>query len=161
MQRWGDPRATQDADLTLLTGFGREEDFISELIGGFRPRHPNAAEFALKNRVLLLWASNDVPLDIALGAMPFEERTVVRASRWPITGDIGITTCCAEDLVVHKAFANRGQDWADIERILMRQIERLDIELIFKELRPLLQLKEAPEIEDQLRKMIEEEKRNA
>ena len=32
LQRWGDPRATQDADLTLLTGFGQEEHFISALI---------------------------------------------------------------------------------------------------------------------------------
>ena len=67
-------------------------------------------------------------------------------------------TCSAEDLVVHKAFANREQDWADIERILMRQIKRLNVDLIFKELRPLLELKEAPEIEDRLRKMMEKEK---
>ena len=69
-----------------------------------------------------------------------------------------ITTCSAEDLVVHKAFANREQDWADIGRVLMRQIKRLNIDLIFKELRPLLELKETPEIEDRLRKMMEKEK---
>jgi len=40
----------------------------------------------------------------------------------------------------------------------MRQIERLDVDLIFKELRPLLELKEAPEIEDRLREMMEKEK---
>src|SRR5437879_7554464 len=27
LQRWGEPRLTQDVDLTLLTGFGREEEF--------------------------------------------------------------------------------------------------------------------------------------
>ena len=161
LQRWGDPRATQDADLTLLTGFGSEESFISELVGHFRPRRPDAAQFALKNRVLLLFASNDVPIDIALGGLPFEARTIERSSAWQIKPDMRITTCSAEDLVVHKAFANRAQDWADIERILMRQIERLNIHLIFQELRPLLQLKEAPEIEDRLRKMIEEEKLSA
>jgi hypothetical protein len=25
VQRWGEPRQTQDADLTLITGFGQEE----------------------------------------------------------------------------------------------------------------------------------------
>jgi hypothetical protein len=40
----------------------------------------------------------------------------------------------------------------------MRQIKRLNVDLIFKELRPLLELKEAPEIEDRLRKMMEKEK---
>jgi hypothetical protein len=158
LQRWGDPRVTQDADLTLLTGFGGEERFISELIQHFRPRRPDAAPFALRNRVLLLFASNDVPIDIALGGLPFEERTVERASPWQITPDMKITTCSAEDLVVHKAFANRGQDWPDIERVLMRQMKRLDVDLIFEELRPLLQLKGEPEIEERLRKMIAEEK---
>src|SRR5438128_444081 len=103
LQRWGDPRATQDADLTLLTGFGQEEHFISALIQHFRPRRPDAAEFALRNRVLLLFASNDVPLDIALGGVPFEERTIERSSPWQIRSDTKITTCSAEDLVVHKA----------------------------------------------------------
>src|SRR2546428_2769321 len=137
LQRWGDPRVTQDADLTLLTGFGEEERFISTLVQHFRPRRPDAAEFALRNRVLLLFASNDVPLDIALGGLPFEERTIERSSPWQITSDTKITTCSAEDLVVHKAFANRGQDWPDIERVLMRQIKRLNVDLIFEELRPL------------------------
>ena len=158
LQRWGDPRATQDADLTLLTGFGGEEHFISKLIEHFRPRRPDAAEFALENRVLLLFASNDVPIDIALGGLPFEARTVERSSAWQIKPEMKITTCSAEDLVVHKAFANRAQDWADIERVLMRQMKRLNIHLVFEELRPLLQLKEEPEIEERLRKMIAAEK---
>ena len=41
---------------------------------------PDAAQFALKNRVLLLLASNDVPIDIALGGLPFEARTIERSS---------------------------------------------------------------------------------
>jgi hypothetical protein len=91
LQRWGDPRVTQDADLTLLTGFGGEEHFISELTQHFRPRRPDAAQFALRNRVLLLFASNDVPIDIALGGLPFEERTVKRSSPWQITPGTKIT----------------------------------------------------------------------
>jgi len=160
LQRWGDPRVTQDADLTLLTGFGEEERFISTLVGHFRPRRSDAAEFALRNRVLLLLATNDVPIDIALGGLPFETRTIDRASPWQIKPGTRILTCSAEDLIVHKAFANRGQDWPDIERVLMRQMNRLNVDLIFEELRPLLQLKEEPEIEERLRKMIEEEQAN-
>ncbi len=30
VQRWGEPRLTQDVDLTLLTGFGDEEMFTDE-----------------------------------------------------------------------------------------------------------------------------------
>ena len=32
VQRWGEPRLTQDVDLTLLTGFGTEEAFVSALL---------------------------------------------------------------------------------------------------------------------------------
>ncbi len=148
-----------DADLTLLTGFEKEEGFVRNLVAEFRTRRSDAVQFALKNRVLLLRASNEVFLDVALAGLPFEERTIERASPWKISAQANLITCCAEDLVVHKAFANRELDWLDVKGILQRQIKRLNIDLIFEELRPLVQLKEAPEIEDRLRKMIEEEKR--
>ena len=32
VQRWGEPRLTQDVDLTLLTGFWTEEAFVSALL---------------------------------------------------------------------------------------------------------------------------------
>jgi hypothetical protein len=53
-------------------------------------------------------------------------------------------------LIVLKAFAGRGQDWADIERVIVRQTGKLDWHYIHEQLRPLAELKEAPEILDQL-----------
>ena len=38
VQHWGEPRYTQDVDLTLFTGFGNEPAFINELLLHFRPR---------------------------------------------------------------------------------------------------------------------------
>lgn len=157
MQRWGEPRVTNDADLTLLTGWGSEEKFVDSLLTQFRPRHEGAGEFALRRRVLLLTAANDVPLDVALAAVPFEERSVARASAWRISDAISLTTCSAEDLVIHKSFANRDLDWLDIERILQRQGQRLNFSLIFEELRPLLELKEEPENEEKLRALMKRE----
>lgn len=46
VQRWGEPRETVDVDLTLLTGFGGEEEFIDILLQEFQGRIPNAAQFA-------------------------------------------------------------------------------------------------------------------
>ncbi len=158
VQRWGEPRLTVDADLTLITGFEKESDFIASLTKKFRTRRPDAAEFALTSRVLLLSASNGTPIDIALAGLPFEQRTVTRASPWKISEKAAFITCCAEDLIVHKAFANRDLDWLDLRGILVRQIKHLNVALIFEELRPLLQLKEQPEIEDRLRQMIDKEK---
>ena len=54
--RWGQPRTTQDVDLTLLTGFGREKTYIDEMLAHFDGRLPDAGPFALDSRVLLLKA---------------------------------------------------------------------------------------------------------
>ena len=155
VQRWGEPRLTQDADLTVITGFGGEAPFVDTLLARFEGRLPDAREFALRNRVLLLRSSGGVPLDVALGAMPFEERAVARASDFVIAPSVVILTCSAEDLVVLKAFAGRPRDWLDIEGIAIRQAGRFDERLIWTELVPLLELKESPEDARQLRVILD------
>lgn len=41
-----------------------------------------------------------------------------------------------------KAFAGRDKDWADVTSVLERQGERLDLEQVRRELRPLVEAKE-------------------
>jgi hypothetical protein len=141
VQRWGDPRFTRDVDLTLLTGFGQEESFVDALLKELRPRRPNSREFAVTSRVLLATTAEGVDVDIALGALPFEERTIMRASLWQLRDDISLRTCSAEDLVTHKVFAGRHLDWGDVERVLTRQHGKLNLAQIRSELKPLLELK--------------------
>lgn len=154
VQRWGEPRLTRDVDVTLLTGFGNEPAFVDELLSGFKARIPDARDFALANRVLLLTSSGGVPIDIALGAMPFEEAAVRRATPYRVAPDVELTTCRAEDLVVLKAFAGRDRDWADVEGIVTRQGPRLDDGLVWRELLPLLELKEDRDAEPRLRRLL-------
>jgi hypothetical protein len=154
VQRWSEPRLTDDADLTLLTGFGSEETFIRPLLQEFAPRRPDAAAFALRNRVLLVKNSAGVGLDIALGAVPFEEHTVERSSPFLFPTGQSLVTCSAEDLLVHKCFANRDKDWMDVDGILARQWKKLDLKLVRKELKPLAELKHAPEIIARLEQKI-------
>jgi hypothetical protein len=155
VQRWGEPRLTLDVDLTVLTGFGSEAAFIDRLLKRFSARRSDAREFALQYRVLLLRSGSGVPIDLSLGAMPFEERLVARASDFEIQPGTALWTCGAEDLVVLKAFANREKDWADIEGVIVRQAGRLDERLIWGELEPLLELKEEPAIAERLEQLIE------
>ena len=139
--RWGEPRATVDVDITLLTGFGDEKLFINELLGTFPARIKDAADFALRNRVLLLSASNGTPIDIALGGIPFEELIVQRASLFFLAPGIDLLTCSAEDLIVLKAFAGRPRDMNDVAGIVTRQKENLKWDYIFRQLGPLCDLK--------------------
>lgn len=152
LQRWGEPRETIDVDLTLLTGFGKEERFVEILLGRFDARIENAADFALTRRVLLLRAPSGVGLDIALGGLPFEESAVARSSEFIFPDDKAVRTCSAEDLIVMKAFAARAKDWIDIEGIIIRQTGHLNWGYIRSQIEPLVELKGAPEILMELEK---------
>ncbi len=157
MQRWAEPRFTHDADMTLLTGVGGEEAYVDTLLGRYRPRQAGERDFALVNRVLRLQSDTDVPLDIALGALDFEERSIARATPWPSReAHTGLITCSADDLIVHKSFAGRDRDWLDVEAIVLRQGPKLNVGQIWQELRPLVELKEAPEILTKLQRIFDE-----
>ena len=159
IQRWGNPRFTRDIDLTLLTGFGSEEGFIEQLLKELLPRRDDAREFALRHRVLLARTAEGVDVDIALGALPFEERTVARATPWEIREGLALTTCSAEDLLTHKVFAGRGVDWGDAEQILIRQYGTLNLAQVRNELQPLLELKGQPDAMVQLDGLVTTVKR--
>jgi len=148
--RWGQPRTTSDVDVTLLAGFGNEESYVDALLTKFKARMSNPKEFAIQNRVLLLQSSGGIGLDVALGALPFEERAVSRATEFDYGQGVQLLTASAEDMVILKSFASRPQDWIDVEGILVRQAERLDWPLILEELTPLCELKESPETIDRL-----------
>jgi hypothetical protein len=86
--------------------------------------------------------------------MPFEERTVERASAFAISDTDSLTTCSAEDLVVHKVFAGRDKDWLDVQSIVTRQGRSLDAQLIWTELLPLLELRDDSTSEARLQTIL-------
>ncbi len=151
LQYWGRPRLTRDVDLCLLAGFGNEEAFIDPLLTRYTSRVEGAGEFALANRVLLLATPDGVGLDVSLGGIPFEEQVVERACEVEYLPDLSLRICTAEDLIVLKAFADRLQDWADVESVLRKRKDALDWNYIGRELQVLCELKEAPEIPQRLR----------
>lgn len=146
LQRWGQPRFTRDVDLTLLAEFGGEEPVVDELLCAFKPRRADARAFALRYRVVLIQSADGVGLDVALGALPFEQEAIRRASRFAFAPHAELLTCSAEDLVVMKAFASRPQDWVDIEGIVLRQGSALDRDYVRRQLAPLVAAKEEPDI---------------
>jgi hypothetical protein len=116
-----------------------------------RTTHSTAREFAQTRRVLLLQTKGGVGIDVALGAFPFEEEAVRRGQDITLLPGRALRLCTAEDLIVFKTFAARSQDWRDVEMTIVRQgDEALDWRYIEEQLRPLLELKEAPELFDQL-----------
>lgn len=141
LQRWGEPRFTQDVDLTLLCPFGDEIDTSTRIAAVLEPRFDGAIEFSSESRVFLARAENGVPVDIAYGAIDYEKRCVERASLFDFGENVRLRTCSAEDLVIMKSFADRSRDWADLEGILLRQGATLDWSIIEHELMPLLSIR--------------------
>lgn len=146
LQRWGEPRVTVDVDVTLLTGFGKEGEFIRSLLAAYPSRISCAAAFAQENRVLLLKSASGVALDIALGGLPFEEEACERATSFEFLPGVSLLTCSAEDLIIMKAFANRPKDWSDLKSVILKQQGKVDKAYILERLTPLAEIKAAPEI---------------
>lgn len=119
----GEPRFTRYVDATLLSDFGNEDEFIRLILSaGYRGRIPDAAGFARRNQVLLLDSTLGIPIDVALGALPFEVAVVGRASRYEFEPGCSLLTCSAEDLIFQKLFAFRNTRLAGL--VLYRDAAR-------------------------------------
>lgn len=127
VQFWGEPRATQDVDLTIAVPVEDEERVAQLLLAHFPARIPDPASFLRRSRVLLLSASNGVPVDVSFGLPGNEEEVISRATSVGLpTGDT-VRVCSPEDLVIHKAVAGRPNDLKDLEGLIARRRADLDV----------------------------------
>ena len=145
VQHWGEPRLTRDADLTVFTGVGDEQRYVDALLSSFAARIEGMRDFALRHRVVLLRASNGIPLDVSLGALDFESAAVEKSELVEIADGVRLTLCSADALLVFKVFAGRPQDWLDVEGIVAKSGGRIDWHGVRTDLRTLLELKEDAE----------------
>jgi hypothetical protein len=142
---WGRPRVTYDADLKVILGESSIAEF-GELVGQhFRFRRPDAISFAQRAYVLLIYAIEQVPVDLGLAFLPYEIQAIERALPTDIMGVV-MPVCTPEDLIIHKAITEREKDWLDIRGILMRQRERLDQHYIDRWLFEFAEALERPEL---------------
>jgi hypothetical protein len=144
--RWGETRVTRDIDLNVLAGFGGEDRLIDAFLSNYPARFPDARAFAARNRVLLLNTPEGTGIDVSLGALPFEETLIERASSFTFAPSLELRTCSAEDLIVMKLFASRPLDIRDAEGVAIRNRGRLDWRYIEEQLLPLAEVKQEPEI---------------
>lgn len=140
----GRPRATEDIDLKVLIRDRTIADFRQLAESRFAPhRRPwlGKAESAL---IISVEVEGTV-VDMLAAVLPYEEQAVERAELVEVEG-VSLPICTAEDLIIHKAISNRGQDWIDIEGILIRQSGKLDLAYIQRWLAQFAEALENPEI---------------
>lgn len=146
VQFWGEPRLTQDVDMTVAVPVEDSEFFVREVLKIFKPRIENALDFAVQNRVLLIRASNGCPMDISLGLPGYEDEVMRRSIAYQVAPRKTIHICSAEDLIIHKAIASRPQDIRDIESVVYRQRDMLDEGYIRQWLKEFADILYRPEI---------------
>lgn len=146
VQRWGEPRATQDVDLTVLAPYGEEARPLDVLLGAFRARTPDARAFAERYRVLRLESAEGIGIDVSLAALPFEIEVLERAVAWTLASDIRLRVCTAEDLLVYKLIAARPRDLVDIDGLVRLQHRTLDVDRIREQTATLAEALEAPDL---------------
>lgn len=148
VQFWGQPRLTEDVDLTIAAPLDEPERVVRAIVERFRPRTSDALEFARRTRVVLIWASNGYPVDISLALPGYEDEVMRRAVSYEIGPGQVARLCSAEDLIIHKAVADRPQDRTDVEGIVYRQRDALDVAYIRLWLREFAALLEKPELSE-------------
>ncbi|MCS7066479.1 MAG: hypothetical protein NZL85_09460, partial [Fimbriimonadales bacterium] len=121
VQHWGEPRMTRDIDLEICVEEEQKESVFRQLLERFQPRYPDALQFALQQRVLLIYASNGVPVDITLALPGYEAVLMQRSVKVQIAPEAPpVSLISAEDLIVHKCLAHRPVDLKDVQTILKR-----------------------------------------
>lgn len=133
---WGEPRLTQDIDLTIFTNLRNEESFISTLLTRYSPKFSDANDFALTNRVLPLFTKSGIGIDVTLGGLSDISEALERSSYQQFSEDISLKVCSANDLIILKTVAARPRDWIDVESVIIKQ-SLLDWEYIEQSLRNL------------------------
>lgn len=129
----GDPRLTQDVDVTLARDPSAVADVLSACAAlGLRPLPEDAAAFA--RRTYVLPAVDDVTgvrVDFIFSTTPYERQAIERAVQVEI-GEALVPFASAEDLVLHKLFAGRPRDLEDAASVVRRKGETLDWRYIEK-----------------------------
>ena len=142
----GRPRVTRDIDALVLLDESKWGAFLAKgVVFGFVPRLANALTFARQARVLLVrHEASEIDIDIAFGALPFEEEAVARTV-WRDLGGVRVPLPLPEDLLIMKAVAHRPRDMVDIESILDAQ-PKLDLPRVRRWVREFSTALQTPEL---------------
>jgi hypothetical protein len=142
----GRPRLTRDVDVVVLLEEARWAAFLAAgRRFGFAGRRPDTLAFARRARVFLVrHAPSGIDADIAIGALPFEEESVRRATLRDV-GGLSIPVPRPEDLVIMKAVAHRPQDLLDVDSLIDAH-PRLDVRHVRRWVRQFATVLDSPQI---------------
>jgi hypothetical protein len=127
----GEPRLTQDVDVTMGVGPDRVRDLLDVCEAlGLQPLPEDPGAFARETFVLpAADAETGVRLDLIFSTTPYEAQAIDRAVLVDM-GSRAVPFATAEDLVLHKLFAGRPRDLEDAAGVVRRKGSELDWEYL-------------------------------
>jgi hypothetical protein len=127
----GEPRLTQDVDVTMGVGPDRVQDLLDACEAlGLDPLPDDPRSFVRETFVLpAADPDTGVRVDLIFSTTPYEAQAIERA----VLIDVGTRNApfaTAEDLMLHKLFAGRPRDLEDAAGIVRRKGPELDWEYL-------------------------------
>jgi hypothetical protein len=123
----GEPRLTQDIDITL----GVAPDRVADLLTicdtlACRPLAEDPRAFARRTFVLpVMDLTTGIRVDFIFSTTPYEREAIGRAEAVTIAG-AEVPFATPEDLILHKLFAGRPRDLEDVRGIVARKRNAID-----------------------------------
>ncbi len=129
----GDPRLTQDIDLTLGVGPARWPEIAGACDEiGLDPLPDPIGPFVTSTFVLpSMDRATGVRVDLIFSTTPYEAQAIDRAVRVEV-GGTAVPFVTAEDLIIHKLFAGRPRDVDDAQSVVRRKGPDLDWDYMAK-----------------------------
>ena len=118
-------RGTIDIDVNVFVGHHSADEALAALPEGVEIGDADHHALAADGQLRVWWDS--VPVDLFFNTTPFHEE-VARRVRFESFAGHRIPFLSCHDIAVFKAFFDRTQDWADLER--MAEAGTLDIDRV-------------------------------
>jgi hypothetical protein len=127
----GEPRLTQDIDVTLGVGPRRLAEVLDRCAELELEPLPEDVESFVRRTFVLPVRDRDtgIRVDLIFSTTPYEAEAIGRAVRVPV-GDAEVPFATAEDLIIHKLFAARARDVEDARGVVRRKGAELDWEYL-------------------------------
>lgn len=156
----GYPRVTTDIDATVLVPPEHWEDLVERLDShGIVPRLDQVIAFAKSHHVFLMrHRPSGINIDITIAMLPFEEEAILHRKPFDFAG-VKMYIPRAEDLVIYKMVASRPDDLRDVEELLLRHLDGMNLLRVRQIVQQFADALERPEMMRDLEALIQRAKK--
>jgi hypothetical protein len=143
----GGMRTTHDVDITIYTEIDQLDRTYRLFEKDFAPIRQEAMAFFERFFVLSLrHRQSQIRVDMAAALSGLEQNAIKRSER-RLFGQVEISVCTVEDLLIFKLFAARDKDLLDVKSLVAHNREKLDVAYLRSRAKELILLERSDVLE--------------